>query len=60
MGAVSIIFLAYCHEAFVEEALRSVLTQTYCPLEITVSDDHSPDGTFDVIRRMLADYNGPH
>lgn len=57
---VSIIFLAYNHEPFVEQALRSILVQNYYPLEIIISDDRSRDATFDVLRRILSGYKGPH
>ena len=50
----SIILLTYKQEAFVEEALRSLLGQDWPNFEIIISDDASPDGTLDVVRRTLA------
>ena len=50
----SIILLTYKQEAFVEEALRSLLCQDWSNFEIIVSDDASPDGTLDVVRRTIA------
>ena len=41
----SIILLTYKQEAFVEEALRSLLGQDWPNFEIIISDDASPDGT---------------
>lgn len=57
---VSYLLLACDHERFVGEAVRSALAQTYCPLEILLSDDCSSDRTFEVIQKTAAGYNGPH
>jgi glycosyltransferase involved in cell wall biosynthesis len=60
MGPVraSVILLTYNQEAFVEEALRSLLDQDYDNLEIVVSDDGSVDATWRVIRQIVASYRG--
>src|SRR6516225_1682010 len=50
----------YQHEAFVREAVVSVLAQTYRPLEIINSDDASSDRTFDIILETAREYRGPH
>jgi glycosyltransferase involved in cell wall biosynthesis len=50
----------YRHEAFVAEAVRSVLAQTYRPLEILITDDASPDRTFEIAQQIARDYRGPH
>lgn len=50
----------YKQEAFIREALAGAFAQTYSPLEIIISDDFSPDGTFDIIRDMVDSYAGPH
>ena len=47
-------------ERFIEEAVRSALSQDYSPLEIVISDDCSPDNTFSIIEELIANYNGPH
>ncbi|MFT3858120.1 MAG: glycosyltransferase [Aquabacterium sp.] len=57
---VSVLVISYRQETTVEAALKAALAQTYSPLEIIVSDDGSPDGTFDVIQAVLKDYKGPH
>jgi glycosyltransferase involved in cell wall biosynthesis len=41
---------AYRHEAFVAQAVESVLGQTMGDFELVVIDDCSPDGTWDVIQ----------
>lgn len=42
---VTVICTAYNHESFVEEALRSVVEQTYLNVELIVIDNASTDGT---------------
>ncbi|MGE5507508.1 MAG: glycosyltransferase [Chitinophagales bacterium] len=48
---VSIIIPAYNQQAFLREALDSALAQDYGNLEVIVGDDHSTDGT---VEMMLA------
>jgi glycosyltransferase involved in cell wall biosynthesis len=57
---VSILLIAYNQAAMVADAVAGVLAQTYSPLEILISDDHSPDGTFAAIEAAVRDYRGPH
>jgi glycosyltransferase involved in cell wall biosynthesis len=57
---VSLVLLAYRQEAYVDAAVRSALAQDYDDLEIVLSDDCSPDGTFAIMERLAADYRGPH
>ncbi len=50
-----------CNQAkYIRESLQSAFDQTYSPLEIVISDDCSTDGTDEIIRRMTAEYTGPH
>lgn len=44
---------AYNQRAFIREAVEGVLSQTYRPLEIVVSDDGSTDGTWEEIKSVL-------
>ena len=53
---VSVVALCYQHEAFVREALRSVIEQTYPAVELIVVDDASTDGSVAVIRSFLEEH----
>jgi hypothetical protein len=57
---ISLVLLAYRQEAWVEAAARSVLAQEGEPIEIVLSDDASPDRTFEVLQDVAAAYRGPH
>lgn len=57
---VSFVILTYKQPAFVRSAILSALAQDYSPLEIIVSDDCSPDDTYEVALETLRDYKGPH
>lgn len=57
---VSFFVLAYRQEAYVRQAIESAFAQTWQPLEIILSDDASPDGTFRIMEEMAAAYDGPH
>lgn len=57
---VSFVLLSYKQEQFIREAVAGAFAQTYTPLEIIISDDASPDQTFEIIREMAAEYRGPH
>jgi len=53
---VSICLPTYNQASYIEATLRSLLAQTYSPLEIVIADDCSPDGTADIIDRMTTEY----
>lgn len=57
---VSVICLCYNHENFVEEALTSVVGQTYPNIEVIVIDDASTDQSLTSIQHFLAGYQGTH
>jgi glycosyltransferase involved in cell wall biosynthesis len=52
----SILLTSYNYEAYIGEAIESILSQTYTHFEIVVCDDGSADGSRDIIRSYLADY----
>ncbi|MGC8493802.1 MAG: glycosyltransferase [Syntrophobacteraceae bacterium] len=57
---VTFALFAYNQERFIREAVAGAFSQTYSPLEIILSDDCSPDSTFDIMREMASQYAGPH
>lgn len=57
---VTVYMPIYNQEAYVRDALRSVLAQDYTPLTIFISDDASTDATVAIVSEELAAYDGPH
>jgi glycosyltransferase involved in cell wall biosynthesis len=57
---ISFCLFAYNQEKYIREAVEGALNQTYSPLEIIISDDCSTDGTYKIMKEMIAEYNGPH
>ena len=57
---VSVVLLAYNQEKYIKEAVQSVLSQTFAPLEIILSDDCSKDNTFNMMESEASHYNGPN
>ena len=55
MELVSVIIPVYNREKTIEEAVRSVLVQTYANLEILVVDDCSTDSTVAVVENIRDD-----
>jgi glycosyltransferase involved in cell wall biosynthesis len=49
---VSVIITTYNHEAFIANAVQSVLRQTYTDYELIVVDDGSVDGTLEQVSRF--------
>ena len=57
---VTFFVMAYRQEATVRAAVEGAFAQTWPDLEIVLSDDASPDGTFAIMEEMAAAYDGPH
>lgn len=54
---VSVLMITYNHEAYIEEAVRSVMMQRVdFPIELVISDDASKDATPDILRRLQAEF----
>jgi len=50
MPRVSILMSAYNDANYIEQAVESVLTQTYQDFELILIDDHSHDNTFEIMQ----------
>lgn len=46
--------------AHVERSVRSMLAQTYSPMELIFSDQGSTDGSLEIVERLVQGYNGPN
>jgi glycosyltransferase involved in cell wall biosynthesis len=57
---VSLALFAYRQERYIRAAVESVLAQDHAPLQILLSDDCSPDRTFEIMQEVVAAYDGPH
>lgn len=57
-GLVSVIMPCYNARAFVEEAVQSVLAQSYPHTELIVVDDESDDGSVEVLEQLMSRYPG--
>ena len=56
---ISIVMLAYNHERFIAKALESVLMQeTEYDYELIVGEDHSSDGTRQIIKNYEKKFKG--
>ena len=54
---LSVIFITYNHEKYVEKALRSVLNQvTDFDFEVVVGEDCSTDSTREILRKVASEY----
>ena len=49
---VSVIMPAYNAAAYIEEAIRSVMAQTYSAWRLLVLDDGSTDDTVEIVQRL--------
>ena len=57
---VSVICLSYNHEAYVVEALNSVINQSYPNVELLIADDCSKDNSVSVIKDWLKEHSSVH
>lgn len=57
---VTLFLFSYNQEKYIEDACKAVLAQSYSPLEIIFSDDCSSDQTFELVKKSVERYSGPH
>jgi len=50
---VSVIMPAYNHELYIEEALKSIINQTYKNIELIIINDGSTDRTAEIIKKFV-------
>jgi len=54
---ISVVMPCYNAAPYVEEAIESVLAQTYPEVELIVVDDGSTDGSSEILQRLAADHS---
>lgn len=59
LPCVAVVITCYNYRAYVEQAIRSVLAQTYRNWNCVIVDDASTDGSADHIRELLAAIDDP-
>lgn len=57
---ITLAVVAYQQSALIDAAVQSALGQQCEPIEVLLSDDASPDDTFEKMQAMAAAYTGPH
>lgn len=57
---VTFALFTYNQEKYIREAVESAISQEFSSIEIILSDDCSTDGTFEIMRKCVESYNGPH
>lgn len=57
---LSFVLIAYNQERYIRKAVEGAFAQAYSPLEIILTDDHSTDRTFEIIKELVHEYRGPH
>ena len=53
---VSVAVITYNSSLYVKETLDSILAQTYCNIELVISDDHSSDDTVVICHRWITEH----
>lgn len=57
---VTFALFACNQQEYVRDAVLGAFSQTYSPLEIVISDDHSKDETYEIILEEASKYRGQH
>ncbi|MBO6206144.1 MAG: glycosyltransferase [Lachnospiraceae bacterium] len=59
-GKASLCIFTYNQKEYIKDAVYAALQQDYSPLEIIISDDGSTDGTYEIVKDLVKEYNGSH
>ena len=54
---VSVVLATYNGELFIEEQIKSILQQTYSPIELIIVDDASTDNTLSILHQFEATHS---
>lgn len=60
MYCATVILLSYNQEDFIYDAVQSILLQECEPIKCLFIDDASEDRTFEIIKKIVENYSGPH
>jgi len=52
---ISVVFTSYNHKEYLEQALESLINQTFSNFELIIVDDCSTDGSQDILKRYAGD-----
>ena len=53
---ISVFIVSYNQKDYIDQAIQSVLSQSYLPFELVISDDCSTDGTWEIIQSYANRY----
>lgn len=59
MSLVSIIVPVYNVEKYIDGCMKSIIRQTYQPLEVVIVDDCGPDASMEIVAETVRKYDGP-
>lgn len=54
---VSVVLASYNGEKYIEDQIKSILQQTYSPIELIIADDASTDSTVSIIRQFQSSHS---
>jgi glycosyltransferase involved in cell wall biosynthesis len=56
---VLLVLLTFNQVRYIEACIKSILSQDYRNLELCIFDDHSTDGTYELLMKIISSYEGP-
>ena len=58
-SSIALVVPCFRHAAYLPEMLESIAAQTRLPDEVIFVDDHSPDGTSEILRQFVEGHSSP-